>query len=649
MSVAFTSFFVFLCSLTFAQELKPSVDFVSNSPVCQGQTIRLKASTTSLPAGTTVTYEWSDQWGGKWVGEEVSIPDAQYSKMYTVQAVFSGTYTGKITVVKRVDVHYLSVYAITNELEEFCPKQRRTLYSSVYSSDPTASVSYRWTGPNGFTSTLKEPVIDEMPDLPTATYRLTATLNGRCALEASEEVVFVQRSPRIEIGSGLPNGYGSTWAHNYCPGASFWLAAVTDYRWTDPPQAVLWTGPNGFRSTELHPVASGVGTYEVKARFAGCRDTVTASAEVRELAPDPVIRPFAKRQLPGDYEIDTLFCPGELLQLELTDTTHVHGVEWDFRWSGPNGFSAAGQRVTVGELTPAMDGVYKLTATYSGACSGTVVRTQYIGVTKPSVQILGETSFCEGDTLLLIPNETHDGIVGHTWRSPLKYNWTGPNGFASRERELLIPKGGSKSAGDYRLTVSYPAYCANAAISQTATVRLNPAAAAILPPDTTIQRGDSLKLAVRLTGGGPWRVVDWSGRAFETAGSPLWLTVRPDSTTQYTLRSVSGQCGPGTVSGPVKVTVLQPLGLTAPVLSLKAYPNPTADRLIIEWKIATGAVADLTLYDALGRPVFFSGARTGRGETETLEWSLTDLPPGRYYLRLHSGGRAVSSWAVLKQ
>ena len=121
--------------------------------------------------------------------------------------------------------------------------------------------TYAWTGPNGFTSTLQNPVVSNVSPANSGSYSVTATI-ANCAT-----------SPAGNIGvlvNDIPNSPTVSNNSPVCSGATLNLQASNITGAT-----YLWTGPNGYTSTLQNPSISNVnqtneGNYSVVAKVSGC-------------------------------------------------------------------------------------------------------------------------------------------------------------------------------------------------------------------------------------------------------------------------------------------------------------------------------------------------------------------------------------------
>ena len=110
-----------------------------------------------------------------------------------------------------------------------------------------------WNGPGGFRSDELNPSID----LP-GTYIITATLANGCTIIDSLIIIEDIVAPQVSVMNGVLS----------CDNNQAQLLAVSDV--TD----IIWTGPNGFSSTEIDPIVTEPGDYTVTAIASnGCSTT----------------------------------------------------------------------------------------------------------------------------------------------------------------------------------------------------------------------------------------------------------------------------------------------------------------------------------------------------------------------------------------
>ncbi|MFN8348068.1 MAG: T9SS type A sorting domain-containing protein [Spirosomataceae bacterium] len=133
--------------------------------------------------------------------------------------------------------------------------------------------------------------------------------------------------------------------------------------------------------------------------------------------------------------------------------------------------------------------------------------------------------------------------------------FTNPTPLSTGQKSpITVTVPASVLGGDYRLRV----------VTDTTGVTYTPSAVfmvlkpptATLAGDTTINIGGSATLSLFFTGNGPWTYTFTNTNTGTTSSNPLRGIVQPTVTTAYALQSVSNICGPGTVSGSAKVTVI---------------------------------------------------------------------------------------------
>lgn len=239
----------------------------------------------------------------------------------------------------------------------------------------TTPVTYSWTGPGGFSSTLQNPTVTPLTLASGGNYIVTVT-NNLCSSKDTVAVV-VSTTPSLPLLT----------ANQPCEGDSLKLTASN----TSPASsAYSWWGPNGFTAGTQNPnipniTTAGSGTYKVVGTAtSGCpSDTANVVVTVQS-AP---VKPVATNSSP--------VCSGNILNLYATTTTS--GVT--YTWIGPNGFISSQQNPTITNVDTAATGSYVVTASI-GACSRTDTTLATVGYThapaltissNPSAPISGQT------------------------------------------------------------------------------------------------------------------------------------------------------------------------------------------------------------------------------------------------------------------
>jgi len=288
-------------------------------------------------------------------------------------------------------------------------------------SSATAGVSYSWTGPNGFTSSLQNPTVSLM-----GTYTVTATLTSTgCSSSATASVTEDVTAPEISASADsitCINPIAQLSGNSNTAGASF-----------------SWTGPNGFTSALQNPTTSvaGIYTLTVTNPVNGCFSTMDVTVAEYLATPGATATGAA------------LTCTQNTVQLSGSSTTT--GV--NYSWTGPNGFTSSAQNPDV-----TVAGVYSLTVTNPATgCSSSDTALVSTNITIPDASATGGTLTCEVTSLQL------NGVSS---TSNAAFSWAGPGGFSSTAQNPSVTV-----AGSYILTVTDPANGCTA--SATATVLEN--------------------------------------------------------------------------------------------------------------------------------------------------------------------------------
>lgn len=141
---------------------------------------------------------------------------------------------------------------------------------SLTVSNAPAGAAYRWSGPNGFSSTAASPTIPAATTLATGTYSLTVTPAGGSAQTVTTAVT-VRPLPTAVAGSNSPVTAGQTISLTA-------TSAGTGATYT-------WRGPTNFTSTSQNPAianatTAAAGSYTLTVGLNSCTKTATTSVTV---------------------------------------------------------------------------------------------------------------------------------------------------------------------------------------------------------------------------------------------------------------------------------------------------------------------------------------------------------------------------------
>ncbi|MGZ4011497.1 MAG: Ig-like domain-containing protein, partial [Flavisolibacter sp.] len=319
-----------------------------------------------------------------------------------------------------------------------------------------AGAVYSWTGPNGFTSSLQNPVIDNVSAANAGTYYVTVTV-GQCSSPAASTSIVVKSIPASPtVNSNTP----------VCQGSTLSLSASNI-----PSASYSWMGPNGFVSSAQNPSISNVpvansGSYSVTATVNGCTSLPsTITATINPLPSAPVI------------STNSPVCQGNTLSLGASD---INGA--GYNWTGPGGFTASLQNPVITNAAVTASGTYSVKANVNG-CTGPSASVPVVVNPIPSVPFISSNSpVCEGANL----NLTSSSIAGAI------YSWSGPNGFTSSQQNPSLNGVTLPYAGTYSAVVTVNG-CTSPAATLQAVVNPIPVAPNI-SGNTTICQGTTLSL-----------------------------------------------------------------------------------------------------------------------------------------------------------
>jgi gliding motility-associated-like protein len=543
----------------------------SNSPVCSGSTLNLSAT------AVAATYSWT--------GPNSFSSSLQNPSIANVTLAAAGTYTlvvnngcsstpATITVV----VNATPAAPVTSSNSPVCVGNTLNLTAS-----PIAGVTYSWTGPNSFTSTLQNPSITGVTLADAGTYSVTATSAAGCTGNAGTTTVTVNPIPATPTpSSNSPVCTGTTLSltTNAVAGATY-----------------SWTGPNGFSSSLQNPnitnaTLAASGTYSLTVTVLGCG---SSSGTVTVIVNQTPAAPTASNNSP--------ICDGSTLNLT---STAVPGATYS--WTGPNGFTDSNQNPVIATATLTNAGTYSVTVTVNG-CTGSAGTTNVIINPIPATPAPTSNSpVCVGQTL----NFNTTTVAGAT------YSWTGPNGFTSSSQNPSITNATTAATGTYSLVVTV-----NGCSSSTGTVAAAVNATPVTPvasSNSPVCSGSTLQLTVDSITGATW---SWAGpNGFtSTQQNPSISNVTLAASGTYTVTANNG-CS----SIPTNVTVV-------------INPTPATPSTNNNGPLCIGSTLNLTTPNVAGATYSWSGPNGFSASTQNSSIpNVTTAEAGTYSVTVTVNG-----------
>lgn len=357
----------------------PQVSATGGVLTCVDSTVVLQVSTNASAA----TYLWSGPAG---FSSPAQSPVVSVGGTYTVTVTnVQNNCTASATAQVLVNRVPPGAVAVGGELSCTTP------WVLLRGSSPTGGVSWRWSGPGGFSSTQQEVEVDTA-----GSYVLVVTgLDNGCTSTAVAVV----------IGDTLPPGAEAVGGQITCASPSLRLNGFS------PAGGVswYWSGPGGFESVEEDPVVSVAGEYVLVVTGANAC-TSSAVAEVT-----------------GDFATPDAVATGGVITCS-SSTTFISGssttADVTYRWVGPNQGVYEGQMVEVSNI-----GVYTLVVTAANGCTATATAEVVPDENIPQVSAVGGVLNCEVKTVQLQGSSATPGAT---------LVWSGPNGFTSTEEDPVV-------------------------------------------------------------------------------------------------------------------------------------------------------------------------------------------------------------------
>ncbi len=443
----------------------PGANATSSSSSC-GPPFQLQGSSET----PNVTYAWAGPDGFASTQQNPTVTATGFYQL-TVRDTFNGC-TSSASVVVEAGSGAPNISATGGILT--CSQQTIT----IQGISTTPGATFTWTGPGGFTSAQQNPTVTL-----SGTYVLTVTAPSGCAGTASVVVTANTAVPNV-------TATGTTLTCSQ-PTAALPIQGNS----TTSGVTYLWTGPNGFTSTQQNPPATVPGTYVLVVTAPnGCTNSATAVF-------------IADITLPTATATGAVF-PCNQTTATIMGTSNASGAT--FTWSGPGGFTSSLPNPTV-----MLVGTYILTVSAPNGCTSTA-STQVSSGAAANATAIGATLTCSQPTATIQGSSTNSGA---------SFAWTGPGGFTSNQQNPTV-----STAGTYVLTVTVPGGCSNTASATVNTNSIPPIVTAAgttltcIQPTGTIQ-GSSVALGASFLWTGPGGFTSTQPNPTVTLAGTYLLTV----------------------------------------------------------------------------------------------------------------------------
>ena len=365
------------------------------TPLCTGDTIQLSAVTNIAEA---VSYSWTGP--GNYTSSEkfpvITSADVNRSGKYYVRIILNNC----ISLPDSVDIIVNSRPAdpVLSSNSPVCRED--SLKLSATSATP-GSISYFWTGPNGFTSNEQSPVIAKAS--PAAAGRYTAIAKQLNCFSISDGATIVAIKPKPDITSVTVNNptscgsyTGSIVLEGFAPNTVYGLA----YTWNNETPADLFATSNPAGAIVIRDLPSGIYT-DIKVIENSCPSNPAGPLKLINIPP---VTPTVGSNSP--------LCAGTALQLN--SGLDVTGTV-TYAWLGPNGFTSNLQNPVIPAITEAGIGTYTVTATLNG-CSSSNTAAVFISASSKGGFTGVDSTVCLGTNTGVIHLTGYTGDIKR-WQS----------------------------------------------------------------------------------------------------------------------------------------------------------------------------------------------------------------------------------------
>lgn len=414
------------------QTVSPAPAFLAGS--CENDTLQLFANPPASPGNVVYTYAWSGPNNFLSNAENPIIPQANLGYEGSFQLVVTGL-TG-CTAAGFTTVDIVNLPAQPNlfaNAANFCDGDNFILKTQTVNGSNASYFWYAGQFPGGIllgTTILPEFLVPG-PAVGNHEFYVMTEANGCRSLPSENFALTVFAIPAAAL---------VTPGITVCEGDPIILSTTT----AGPTVEYLWTGPNGFHSTEQSPAAilSAIpvvheGNYHLVIKENGCP---AAAASTNVLVTPRPATPEIGTDLPK--------CTGQTLQLVSNITNAQTWI-----WLPPSYPNDPADTTTVNALTipnanSSQSGDWRVLIFKQGCPSDTSAAGLVIVKDFPSVAATSNGPICEGDPLVL--TTTTDQISGSI------FHWNGPAGFNSFGQNPTLTQ---PVSGIYSVTVTNDIGC----------------------------------------------------------------------------------------------------------------------------------------------------------------------------------------------
>jgi gliding motility-associated-like protein len=362
---------------------KPATPILSSSgPACVGGSILLTASTQGSlyhwlpPNGSTPVVTM----GNTLLLQNVTAADAGAWRVYVTQFGCDSDLSAPVQVV----VNTIPQTIAEANAATIC----EGLSLQLTASPLLVNAQYSWSGPAGFSSSQRTPVINQMTPARAGFYRITITTAEGCSATDSVNVAVTARPIIVGLSNNAPTCIASPTNVQFQVTLSPPDNGTNTYEWSGPC-AVLSFGPNA--SIPNATIACN-GIYQLVVRnAAGCASAPATTFVNMINAPATPSLPVITSGNAGTI------CEGQILTLS---TTAYTGNSVNYFWQTPAGIvPTTTASLSLPSVSVADSGPYAVSVNVDGCVSASSPQTVITVGAIPQVIATSNSPLCEGETI----------------------------------------------------------------------------------------------------------------------------------------------------------------------------------------------------------------------------------------------------------
>ncbi|MFK7934205.1 MAG: hypothetical protein AB8G22_11900, partial [Saprospiraceae bacterium] len=514
--------------------------FASAGTTCTGEPLELMVQAYS---GTNVTYNWTLD--GVALNNNSNIlfvnPASTNDAGEYAVTVMLGTCASQTTTLDVAISNGVSV-AVDNQ-DVPCTSGTASLNLTATVTGGNAPYTYQWVGPNGFSSSMANPTINNVSSINSGSYTLQVSDNQGCTAPASSGVITITDAldePLIIREGGECAGEAVTLRVKEYDGNNI------IYNWTRDGIALNNDNP----ILNINPTTNtDEGNYQVTVTVDGC----SINSDLFDL----ILREQPQVNVAN---VAPVTCTDGTQDITLAATPADPNGTYTYQWTGPNNFSSTNQNATITNADASKAGTYILVMTDASGCPSAEMSV-VVDVTDALTQpvITATNAACVGEALSLMAPTYEGASVTYTW-------FAAGNQLASSSNELLLDPVTEADDLEYTVVVNVNG-CENTSstfrpiIHPTPTVEI-----ADVPAQACTDGRTDLILDASPEAAADPMIFNWTGpNGFTASGEDVLLTnVDAENNGNYTVVLTDGN---GCTSAPASVAVSVTNALDQPVIT----------------------------------------------------------------------------------